>query len=99
MGLDISAISRMRPVEIPEDIKLEILSGISEALSEDISLDQICNFLGISSRTIQRWNRFGLADSRAGSKRFIPRKLTLQEEIRSLTSHALKNSETIIPMK
>lgn len=32
---------------IPEDIKLEILSGISEALSDDISLDQIGIYLEI----------------------------------------------------
>lgn len=43
-------------------------------------MDHICNFLGISSRTIQRWNKFGLADRRAGSNRYIPRKLTIQEE-------------------
>lgn len=49
-------------------------------MAKGVSLERTCIFLGVSIRTIQRWKKFGLNDKRLGSKRFIPRKLSADEE-------------------
>ena len=42
----------------------------------------LCEYLGISGRTIQRWRKNGTADKRKGFERKIPRKLTTEERRR-----------------
>jgi putative transposase len=40
---------------------------------------KVCDFLGISIRTCQRWQKNGVEDSRKGSKKCVPRKLSDSE--------------------
>ena len=52
----------------------------------------LCEYLGISVRTIQRWRKNGTAEKRKGSERKITRKVTPEERrkiypARDLNSH------------
>jgi transposase InsO family protein len=40
----------------------------------------MCKFLGISERTIERWNKYGIKDNRKGTQKSVPRKLTEAEK-------------------
>lgn len=53
---------------------------VNTAIDNGILLKTMCKFIGISSRTIQRWKKSGLIDKRSGALKYIPRKLTLEEE-------------------
>jgi len=44
-----------------------------------VSLAKFCEYLGVSKRTIQRWNHFGVQDKRKGAKKIVARKLTEEE--------------------
>lgn len=59
--------------------KKTILHEVAETQKKGARLSSICKFIGISSRTIQRWKTSDLLDQRKGSKRYIPHKLTKQE--------------------
>lgn len=68
-----------------------------------IHLKVLCKHIGISDRTIQRWNKFGVNDKRKGAKKHIPRKLTKKEskqiyqtacntEYKDMNPHEIYNS-------
>ena len=58
------------------ETKKTILQEVAKTQKKGARLSSICKFLGISSRTIQRWKQSDLLDRRKGSKRYIPHKLT-----------------------
>jgi len=62
------------------EMKQTILQGIAEAQESGARLSSICNLLGVSSRTIQRWKKSDFLDHRKGSKRHIPHKLNEHEK-------------------
>jgi putative transposase len=48
--------------------------------SHKIAESTVSILIGISTRTLQNWRRFGLTDKRKGSSRFVPHRLTEEEE-------------------
>ena len=62
------------------EMKKKVLKEIAEAQKNGARLSSICKFIGISSRTIQRWKKSDLSDQRKGSQRHIPHKLTKYEK-------------------
>ena len=62
-----------------EDKKASVIL-IKEAVSSGVSLDKACEILGIDERTYFRWAKESLEDKRKGAVKYIPRKLTKEEE-------------------
>jgi len=50
------------------------------AKSEKVSERTTCSFLGITRRTIQNWRSQGYRDKRKGSHRYVPRRLSKEEQ-------------------
>lgn len=50
-----------------------------QAQSDGCRLERVCDLLGISGRTLQRWDRQGFEDKRKGAPKSVPRKLTQDE--------------------
>jgi len=64
----------------PED-KQEILNFVNfYVVLKIVRLSILCKYIGVSERTIQRWNKFGIDDKRKGAKKHIPRRLTKKEK-------------------
>ena len=64
----------------PED-KQDILAFVNfYVVLKIVRLRVLCKHIGISERTIQRWNKFGVNDKRKGAQKHIPRKLTKKEK-------------------
>jgi transposase InsO family protein len=52
--------------EILDFVRLYAVLGI-------VRLETLCHYIGISARTIQRWNTYGTVDKRKGAKKNVPR--------------------------
>ena len=50
--------------------------------NKDVRPSTLCNHLGISVRTIQRWKKDGLKDKRKGAEKKVANKLSQEEELR-----------------
>jgi len=59
--------------------KRTILQEVESVQEDGARLSSICKYIGLSSRTIQRWKKSDLSDQRKGSKRYVPHKLTGSE--------------------
>jgi transposase InsO family protein len=57
-----------------------LLEFVGLARKQHVRLSTICKYLEITPRTIQNWKRLGNQDRRKGSLRYIPHKLTPEEE-------------------
>lgn len=63
------------------EVKQDILSFVNfSVVLKIVRLWVLCKHMGISERTIQRWNKFGVNDKRKGAQKHIPRKLTKKEK-------------------
>jgi transposase InsO family protein len=67
---------------IPEAERGEILDYVSEAKIAGVSERTTCQFLGITTKTIQNWRRRGTVDHRKGSVRHVAHRLSHEEEQR-----------------
>jgi len=47
-----------------------------------VRMKTLCSYIGVSQRTIERWQKDGVEDRRRGSSRKVPRKLTEEENER-----------------
>ena len=47
-----------------------------------VRMKTLCNYIGVSQRTIERWQKNGFEDRRRGSSRKVPRKLSEEENER-----------------
>lgn len=89
-------MSREEKQDILDFVNFYVLLGI-------VRLAVLCDSFGISQRTIQRWNQFGVDDKRKGAKKHVVRKLTEEErdkiyyvacseEFKDMNAHELYNS-------
>lgn len=65
-------MSREEKQEILDFVNLYVILGI-------VRLSILSKYLGISERTIQRWNKNGVDDKRKGAVKDVPRKLSVSE--------------------
>ena len=65
-----------------QEERQEILQYIDEAKRAGSSERSICDLCGISRKTLQNWKRFGLRDRRKGAARFVPHRLSQEEQER-----------------
>jgi len=59
--------------------KQKLLRAIKDAREKGARLQAICRHIGISMRTIQRWEKAVLIDKRNGSTRYVSHKLSTEE--------------------
>jgi transposase InsO family protein len=89
-------MSREEKQEILDFVNFYVTLGI-------VRLSVFSQHIGISGRTIQRWNKFGIDDKRKGAKKAIARKLSEQErdklycvacseEFKDMNPHEIYNS-------
>ena len=62
-------MSREEKYEILDFVNFYVTLGI-------IRLSAMCDYIGVSARTIQRWNKYGLDDKRTIIEKEGPQKLT-----------------------
>ncbi len=77
------------------ELKRTFIEAAGEALRKGARLSAISDISGISARTFQRWQKELRRDSRKGSKRFVPHKLTNEERneiIKAACSQEFKDS-------
>lgn len=65
-------MSRESKNEILDFVNFYCILGI-------VRLSVLCRHIGVSERTIQRWNRYGVQDKRKGAEKHVARKLTEEE--------------------
>jgi len=46
-----------------------------------VRLETLCRYIGVSARTIQRWNKYGPVDRRKGAEKKVPRAFTATERV------------------
>ena len=67
---------------IAPEIKRRIIEAVAEVRAGGVKLAAICDMIGLSTRTLQRWRESIAPDRRKGSKRNVPHKLTAEERRR-----------------
>lgn len=89
---------------MPREDKQEILDFVNfYVILGIVRLAVLCTYIGISDRTIQRWNRDGIDDKRKGAEKHVVRKLSKQErdeiysvacssEYKDMNAHEVYNS-------
>lgn len=79
---------------ISKDQRKYTLELINEAVSNGARKSEVCKFIGISLRTIQRWLKQGLIDKRKGAEKVVKNSLSDSEKkeiIRISCSDRFKN--------
>lgn len=62
------------------EIRKEIIENVENSLHEQVRLSTICQYIGISERTYERWKKEnGLLDKRKGSAKHVVNKLSEQQ--------------------
>lgn len=56
------------------------MAFVDEAKALNVSERSVCRLIGLNRKTINTWRRKGLQDRRKGSPRFVPHRLTGEEE-------------------
>ena len=65
-------MSREDKQDILDFVNFYVILGI-------VRLSVLCRYIGVSERTIQRWNLYGVEDKRKGAEKQVVRKLTEAE--------------------
>ena len=89
-------MSREDKQEILTFVNFYVVLGI-------VRLETLCRYIGVSSRTIQRWNKSGIDDRRKGAEKKVPRaftkaereyiyKTTCSDEYKDMNPHEIYNS-------
>jgi len=65
-------MSREQKQDILDFVNFYCILGI-------VRLSVLCRHIGVSDRTIQRWNLYGVDDKRKGAKKHVVRKLMDEE--------------------
>lgn len=74
-----------------------ILQAIAEAKAEELSLKKVCEFLEISVRTVQRWQKDQAGDKRKGSTRKVQNRLSEKERQTILRTVNLPEFRSLAP--
>ncbi len=88
---------------ISEVDRQRALGLIGEALEQGCRKVQACEALGLTVRTVQRWERTGLVDRRRGSRALPANRLSDEERARALAvinqpPYCDKSPNQIVPM-
>jgi putative transposase len=89
-------MSREDKQEILDFVNFYIVLGI-------VRLETLCRYMGVSARTIQRWNKTGIDDRRKGAEKKVPRAFTgaerkyiyktaCSDEYKDMNPHEIYNS-------
>jgi len=78
-------------------VKQDILSLCRQAQSNGCRLERVCDLLGITVRSLQRWERQGFEDKRKGASKLVPRKLTSNEREKILTICCSEQYQDLTP--
>lgn len=66
--------------KIDSEIKKEVLNIINEASEKEVNISKICEYIGISKRTYERWKKKDvLIDKRKGAEKRVANKLSEKE--------------------
>lgn len=77
--------------------KKNYLKMIHEAISSGGDIKKVCEDLGISARSYQRWSKGKLTDERKGAVKKVPKKLTEEERQKIIEVSTLKEYAALAP--
>lgn len=77
--------------------RIVILQAIADAKEGGLSLRKVCDFLQISIRTVQRWQKDQVGDKRKGSFREVPNRLSDEEKQTILRTANLPKYRNMAP--